>query len=579
VIRAFYLLYFIFFCVTFSFTQEGLISIKVDTLKADYRTAGKSLDSIDIRFSEKHTTLPGGFLYHPFGKFGIEYTSVFKSLVNQHRPIDYNSIKYTSLPHVGMAYSFGSVGLQYLNTEYQQSFNRNTHLNVMYQRSVNTGSFRYSGTATNSLTAKLYHSGKLLKHFIELESVNAYRSLNGGTTSDSIIANYGLEYASVLKQNTSDTSKRVNFSMQQMLRLIGDDTTHVGLYTKNSLRIDKRVYREIDSLTKFYSNVDHADTTRDLSQLSLLNNGIGLYAKSRRIKLSLLLNRSYWSYKTQATQYQTEYDLQAKAVFNIKGFKMDYSHYQNFVGAKNQGSQTFKIVQFTPLFSQELNLSNSYLLPNPMQRIYYSNTIDWQVSSSMSLQKNKGVNYKVSYDKIIPTTLSLGYISNKNNYFLIDEKWRNDTLQSVGMFFVDASLKLNFGNFNLQPRFIYNHMQGVLSIVPKYDVRGRLYWNKKVVNKKNIAFLIGADLIYKSSYALMTYDTRVSLYTIGNSALSSREGTTIDAFVSLAIDEIRFYFKYENIDYLFGNKTNLIAVNYPVTPTILRLGLTWDFFN
>jgi hypothetical protein len=579
VIRVFYLLFFLAFCVSFSFSQDGLISVQVDTLKADYRTAGKGLDSIDIRLSEKHTTLPGGFLFHPFGKYGAEYGFVFHSLVNQNRPIEFTSIKYTGLPHVGMAYSFGSVGLQYLTTEYQQSFSRNSHLNILYQRSVNTGSFRYSGTANNTLTAKFYHNGNVLKHLVEIESINSYRSLNGGTSSDSIINNYGLEYASVLKQNSSDSIKRVNFSMQQMLKLVGNDTSQIGLYTKNSLLINKRVYREIDSLTKFYLNVDDADTTRDLTQLSKLENGVGIYAKSQQVKLSILCNRSYWYYKTQASQYKTEYDLQAKVVFNFRRFKVDYNQYQNFVGAKNQGSQSLHIVQSNPLFSQELNLINSYLLPNPMQRIYYSNTIDWQLPSSMSLQKNRGVNYKVSYNKIFPTTFSIGYVSKKNNYFFLDEKWRNDTLQLVGLVYFDASIKFNLGNFYLQPRFMYNHIQGVSSIVPKYDIRGRFYWNKKMEKKKNIALLMGADFIYRSSYSLMSYDTRVSLYTLGNSTHTSREGTSIDAFVSLAIDEIRFYFKYENIDYFFGNKTSLIAVNYPATPTILRLGLTWDFFN
>ena len=86
-IRTFYLLFFLAFCVSFSFSQDGLVSIQVDTLKAGYRTAGKGLDSIDIRLSEKHTTLPGGFLFHPFGKYGAEYGSVFHSLVNQNRPV------------------------------------------------------------------------------------------------------------------------------------------------------------------------------------------------------------------------------------------------------------------------------------------------------------------------------------------------------------------------------------------------------------------------------------------------------------------------------------------------------------
>ena len=53
----------------------------------------------------------------------------------------------------------------------------------------------------------------------------------------------------------------------------------------------------------------------------------------------------------------------------------------------------------------------------------------------------------------------------------------------------------------------------------------------------------------------------------------------LDFFTGIQIDEFRFYFKFENIDYFWNKQTNLQQIGYPISPTIIRLGFTWDFFN
>ncbi len=52
-----------------------------------------------------------------------------------------------------------------------------------------------------------------------------------------------------------------------------------------------------------------------------------------------------------------------------------------------------------------------------------------------------------------------------------------------------------------------------------------------------------------------------------------------NTFTSVQIDEFRMYFKIENVDSFWSNRINSIAMGYPVAPSLMRLGLTWDFFN
>ena len=553
--------------------------MKIDTVKSNFLTSGNKVDSIDVILSEKHITLPGSFYNHPFGKFGIDYFHAIDNLYQQSRNNSTNSLLYTSLPHVGVAYSFGSVGLQYLTLNYQQVFRKNICLNVLYNRNVSTGSFRYSATSNDQFYVNVFENTGVFKQVYQLHYGNTARELNGGVLSDSIINQYGLSYASVRKQNASDTVKSFNIISEQLYRLVGDDTIGGGILLRNKFTLNRRVFHEIDtSLNTIYYNVDKADTTRDLSQFSRLENAIGLYSRTNKSKIQLYLNRSYWMYRTDALQYKTEYDAQLTFNYKLKKIDVKYNQYQNIVGANQQGFQSLTVTKKNFNLINELYIHNSYLLPTPMQRLYFSNTIDWQINK-LGLQKNLLLEYSLSLKSTIPISLRLGYTIRKDNYYLINDKWRNDTLKNINQFFLDVATNIKLRNFYFTPRIIFNSLSGISSIIPKYDFRARIYWKKTFEKKNNVTFMAGIDANYKSAYNLLYFDSRISLYTLSNFTQFNYSTTTLDAFLALTINEIRFYFKYENINYSFTDKTNLIALNYPITPRILRIGLTWDFFN
>ena len=559
--------------------QNEVLFLKIDTVKSNFRTSGNKVDSIDVLLSEKHITLPGSFYNHPFGKFGIDYLHSLDNLSQQSRNNSTSSFLYTSLPHVGIAYSFGSVGLQYLTLNYQQVFRKNICFNVLYNRNVAAGSFRYSATSNDQFYLNVIENTGVFKQVYQLHYGNTTRELNGGVLSDSIINQYGLSYASVRKQNASDTVKNINIISEQLLRVFGDDTIGGGILLRNKFTLNRRVFHEIDtSLNTIYVNVDKADTTRDLSQFSRLENAIGLFARTNKSKVQLYLNRSYWMYRTDALQYKTEYDAQLTFNYKLKTVDIRYNHYQNIIGANQQGTQSLKFTKINFNLINELCIHNSYLLPTPMQRLYFSNTIDWQINN-LGLQKNLLLEYSLSIKSTIPISLRFGYSIRKDNYYLINDKWRNDTLKSINQFYLDIATNIKLRNIYFTPRIICNSLSGVSSIVPKYDIRARVYWKKTFEKKNNVTFMAGIDAVYKSAYNLLNFDSRISLYSLSNSTQFNFSGTTLDAFLALTIDEIRFYFKYENINYSFTNKTNSIALNYPVTPRILRIGLTWDFFN
>ena len=93
------------------------------------------------------------------------------------------------------------------------------------------------------------------------------------------------------------------------------------------------------------------------------------------------------------------------------------------------------------------------------------------------------------------------------------------------------------------------------------------------------AIFIGTDFNYKSTYQLMTFDDRISLYKMDYQNSYFLDYMNIDAYISMQMDEFRMYFKMENIDNYWNLPNASFVKNYPTSPVIMRLGLTWDFFN
>ena len=565
-----------------SFAQTNLLFHKVDTLKADFRSGGKSNDSLDFYFAEKQTTLPGGTQNNPFGKNGNDYFNFFQFLPKQYRTTHIQAPVFTALPHLGFMYSFGSGGLQYLNTDFKQTFRGNIHLGMTYNRQVSTTLYKQSNFNSDAFTLSLSRYDVHWNHLVEASVSSMVRSLNGGVVSDNkMLDSYGIIYALVNKSNSNDSSKRYVLHHQSLWNFFKNDSLakiQTGLIFNNRLQVDRRVYWDTDSISKIYPFFINPNATRDLSQLSVLENGISYFVKTATNASEVGISRVYWIYKTNAKQIKNAINLTFNSNWTIKNSQISYNGVQNLIGQSGQFSHVFKVITNQKMANHTFDVTISQLLPDPFQRLYFSNTMGWE----MPKVNKQGVNsFLYTYARKDKSKLKLivGFKQMNKTYFFLNDKWRNDTLTNIQQFYVNASCNLNAGKFYLQPRITINYLNNNSNLLPKYDVRARVFWKSKMNNKEKYEVIIGSDIYAKSSYSLMYFDDRLSIFSMTNSSKMYTSVVQLDAFVGIAIDEMRFYFKFENIDNSWNPKDNRIALNYPVMPRILRIGLTWDFLN
>ena len=96
---------------------------------------------------------------------------------------------------------------------------------------------------------------------------------------------------------------------------------------------------------------------------------------------------------------------------------------------------------------------------------------------------------------------------------------------------------------------------------------------------KKLEGIYGVDFSYISNYRLLNYNYRIDVFTTENQLANFHNMTNLSAFLGFSLGEFRFFTRVENIGYFWNNSDNQIVVGYPIQKNLIRLGITWDFFN
>lgn len=564
--------------------QQNLLFLQSDTLRITERIGGTTIDSLDWYNTGNFTLNPGGPWNNPFGKNGSDYLDVLSYLQEPLQLPEPISSKFIALPHLGFSYSFGSKSLQYLKAEYQQTLRKNTHLHVTYGRnstSLESGLMRNNGFANDAFQFLVDHHGKRYENLVYLNFIKATRQLNGGLRTDTLIETFGLEFSPVFKENAASTSRNFQLGSQHMFNFGKDSSVRHGLVYKNQWSIRNRLYLESDTIYNLYDALYiDSNSTRDQYQLARINNAGGYFFKSRKFGAEALVQHGYWRFQNLARNRDTnEVEFQGNLFFALQNFKVTNVLSFNLAGAIGEWKDEAKAVLKQRSWDHALAFAMSQTLPTPFQRQYFANNHNWKIAD-LKTQGTTALNYTTRSKSRFDLTGQAGWKNLRNTYFLVnDTTWRNDTLTDISLFSLSVRGTLNWKTLYWQPQVIVNSSPSDFGFIPQFDLRSKLFFNKKLFQAKKLDFIIGVDLRYQASYRLLSYDPSLDLYRLPSQQLTHDPMLELDFFTGFQIDDFRFYFKFENIDYFWNPQNNLQQIGYPVSPNVLRLGLTWDFFN
>jgi hypothetical protein len=144
-----------------------------------------------------------------------------------------------------------------------------------------------------------------------------------------------------------------------------------------------------------------------------------------------------------------------------------------------------------------------------------------------------------------------------------------------------ASLRKNFtfGIFHLDNVITYQKSSDNEIIpLPELNLYHNLYLKTRL-SKGVLALELGADVRYFTKYKAPAYAPAIADYYLQNKANAVDIGgyPIVNVYANLHLKRTRFYAMYYHINASDGNA--FLAPHYPINPNMLKIGISWNFFD
>jgi hypothetical protein len=214
--------------------------------------------------------------------------------------------------------------------------------------------------------------------------------------------------------------------------------------------------------------------------------------------------------------------------------------------------------------------SASYFLEH-----YYSNHFKWNNNFEKEFRTYIGG------DLAVPTRhIKLGLqIANCKNLIYTDKNalpaQYNGSVQVIA---ADASIDFHFGKFSLENKGVYqvSSNQAILPL-PALSLFNNFYFTTALA--KVLRVQLGVAVQYHTAYYAPSYMPATGLFynqsdtRIGNYPLAS-------AYVNCHLKRTRFYVEYYHANQSFMPDKNYFSMpHYPLDPTTVKIGISWNFYD
>lgn len=552
-----------------------------DTLKFYHRTGGK-LDTFDLTFCRPYTNLPVVGFANSSQLFTTDFLRKSPSLFS-FTEVELPSKKTISaLPHVGFFYSFGLKGTQALHADYQQTFKKNTLLNLEVDRQSSAGFAINNKYSQNKISFGLYHKKKRNQINWRMAYGGQEIGLYSGIidTLQPVLNDNPFPLIPVLKPNASSIQKRFNSHLEWLYNM-GKDSSQLQVGPLVELKYtnwNRQYFEGPGSLNEIYSqiNIDSNDT-RDQFQDAKLLSGLGAFISNNHFSLRASATHRYWRFQNLGTNRDTnEFGVHTHFLYRKKWLAIESDIVQNIIGAEQEMAMRnqVKIGNSSKYVGLHFNYQN--LLPELVQRFYFANNLKYQVTDlKKQTRSDFGLSGAISFWKL-DVQARTGILNWNNNLVWTDSLWSVNNKSQLNAFYLETKAHLDFNVFHFYPSVF---LQNGNEFLPQAIVSGRFLIKGKVFKAKKLELLFALDPQINSTAKFLSYNTLLDNYYFDDQNRSGGVPFVLHSTFSMAIDEFRFFVRAEQIQNLWTKRGTEINQNYYQAPFLLRLGLSWDFFN
>lgn len=231
------------------------------------------------------------------------------------------------------------------------------------------------------------------------------------------------------------------------------------------------------------------------------------------------------------------------------------------------------------------------IMPTFYFRHYHARNAWWDNNLSKEFRARIGgnINYK-------QTTLSV-YFESLQNYTHFAEtqtpytnseglelaKYGVKVKQTSGNIqLIAATLRQNFkwGILNWENELTYQMSSDKNALpLPAFMAYSNLYLRFRIAKVLHTEF--GGDVRYFTEYAAPTYSPIIGQYAVQDPAARIKVGNypTINVYANFHLRNTRFYVMGSHVNYSSGSGNPFWLPHYPMNRLVLRLGISWNFFN
>lgn len=556
----------------------GQFAEEVDTVYYTDRISG-NIDSVDVANSSYASTFDGGVNIISWDAFSSQRftNNILNPLFSN--PDAYRPIQFSALPHVGFAYCFGGQGSQYLHATYSQALTKHTLLNLEYNKESSTGFIRNSDFSRHDVRLQFRYDSKRITSLLRGAYIQNDISHSSGLQSIDTLSGFDMSFKPIRNSGAFSKTKYGNIKLANYINLSKDSINKFGLTTIHDYSIVNREYIDNDysSHPILYPTAKN-DSTRDQYNLPSVTNGVGIFYKKNSIYVDAYITHKYWDYQNLGRHSDTnEVSLNSNFRWSNNSLKIRNELYFNLFGNFSAYSNLFKIQYTKGKVRGESKVNFMGASPAVYQREYYGNYYDYSLTD-IQLTNVFYIDANVKY-RIVDSILSAGVLFEhstiENPLLFKDTLWSYDSQMSISQ--VGFGLNLTLGPLNVRSRFKYTVQEQDLA--PDFISFNRIYLKGRLFEARKLEAALGVDVNYSSSFTVLGYNDAIDRFTYYNLSNNMGDYLNLNAFLSLGIEEFKFYVKFENIGYFWSQPEAVIVNQYPLNSQRLSIGLTWDFFN
>lgn len=230
----------------------------------------------------------------------------------------------------------------------------------------------------------------------------------------------------------------------------------------------------------------------------------------------------------------------------------------------------------TPSFYYRHYHSRHYLWDNDgLSKVIHS-----RIQGMLSWEKTK-TKLRVAFDEISNYTyFGLSYQIGENYNRLNNDVHVRQSGDAISLLTLQLYQDFKFGPFNWENVLTYqkSSAEDVLP-VPQLNVYSNLYLRFKIAKVLKCDF--GADVRYFTKYYVPDYAPGLGQYAVqeGPNRVEVGNYPILNVYANFHLKQTRFFVMMSHVNAGSGNKMYFLAPHYPLNDSILRFGLSWNFYN